>query len=252
MSNHDIIQLLVQEINKYSFTNKNILSIMTNIPIPKISKKNKKKEKKITDTKKKKLPDDFFIPQETDNLFWCWYIYKFGLGEYTIKKKYHFTIEKENKINFVSKIRETKFTKNIKIKKNQIESNLTNDKILTIKSLETMLYVEKINFIYMNDKIYYEPIYEEEFPSNKKCIIKYFKQHDKYCLFLENQNKLVDYKKNLFIVDSITKPIKNISKYKVAELRDICQKLNIPNIMKTPTKYKTKKELYQLLCEKKI
>ena len=38
MSNHDIIQLLVQEINKYSFTNKNILSIMTNIPIPKISK----------------------------------------------------------------------------------------------------------------------------------------------------------------------------------------------------------------------
>ena len=45
------------------------------------------------------------------------------------------------------------------------------------------------------------------------------------------------------------KPVKGISNYKAHELRDICKKLNI-DIMKTPTKTKTKKELYQLVIEK--
>ena len=45
------------------------------------------------------------------------------------------------------------------------------------------------------------------------------------------------------------KPIKSMSAYKAQEIRDICSKLKI-NIMKTATKYKTKKELYSLICEK--
>ena len=40
----------------------------------------------------------------------------------------------------------------------------------------------------------------------------------------------------------------SISAYKAQEIRDICHTLNI-NAMKTPTKYKTKKDLYQLICE---
>ena len=47
------------------------------------------------------------------------------------------------------------------------------------------------------------------------------------------------------------KPIKAISNYKAQELKDICKKLKI-DIMKTPTKSKTKKELYQLVIEKII
>ena len=45
------------------------------------------------------------------------------------------------------------------------------------------------------------------------------------------------------------KPIKSMSAYKAQEIRDICSKLKI-SVMKTATKYKTKKELYSLICEK--
>ena len=51
------------------------------------------------------------------------------------------------------------------------------------------------------------------------------------------------------MVDSLVKPIKSISSYTAQNIRDICTKLKI-NIMKGPTKYKTKKILYQLVCEK--
>ena len=40
---------------------------------------------------------------------------------------------------FVKKIRETLFKKVWKIKKREVESNLANDKCLSIKSLEAML-----------------------------------------------------------------------------------------------------------------
>ena len=97
----------------------------------------------------------------------------------------------------------------------------------------------------MNDKIYYENI---TYPGNKTCVIKYFDTKQEYGLFLNDFNSF-DYRSKLFVVDSYIKPIKAISNYKVQDLRDICEKLNI-NIMKTPTKKKTKKELYQLVIEK--
>ena len=55
-------------------------------------------------------------------------------------------------------------------------------------------------------------------------------------------------KENRIIVDNINKPLKAISSYKVNDIRDLCKKFNI-NVMKSPTKYKTKKELYLLLQE---
>ena len=122
---------------------------------------------------------------------------------------------------------------------------MANENILTLKNLETMLIIDKFNFIYMNDKIYYENI---TYPGNKTCVIKYFDTKQEDGLFLNDFNSF-NYRSKLFVVDSYVKPIKAISNYKVQDLRDICEKLNI-NIMKTPTKKKTKKELYQLVIEK--
>ena len=133
----------------------------------------------------------------------------------------------------------------MKIRVSEMEGHLANDSILDITYLEPMLIIEKYNFIYMNEKIYYENI---TYPGNPTCIVKYFNDVDKYGLFLD-EKKLFDYKDKLFIVDNIKKPVKGISNYKANELRDICKKLNI-DIMKTPTKTKTKKELYQLVIEK--
>ena len=241
MNTHNFIEFL----DKYAFNNHNIQSLISNEyfeskPIL------KKKEVPIKIDKN----DDFFIPEEKDTIFWCWFIFKFGFSEYEILKQNYFTIEKEYKINFIEKVRQNKkFLKHIKIKKNDMEGHLANDSQLKILYLEPLLLIEKFNFIYMDDKIYYENLIQ---PQNKTCIIKYFKKQEKYGLFLEeesNKHKLFEYREKLFIVDSFTKPIKTISNYKAQQLRDICKKLKI-DIMKTPTKSKTKKELYQLVIEK--
>ena len=86
----------------------------------------------------------------------------------------------------------------------------------------------------------------------QSSIRRYFKKEEKYGLFLDDkgkQSKLFEYREKLFIVDSFTKPIKGISNYKAQQIKDICKKLKI-DTMKTPTKSKTKKELYQLVIEK--
>ena len=135
--------------------------------------------------------------------------------------------------------------KHLKVKINEMEGHLANDSKLDITYLEPMAIIEKYNFVFMNEKIYYENI---TYPGNPTCIVKYFTDIDKFGLFLD-EKKLFDYKDKLFIVDNMKKPVKGISNYKANELRDICKKLNI-DIMKTPTKTKTKKELYQLVIEK--
>ena len=119
----------LDSINTFSLNNKNILSIITNIPI---SQHEQKKKKIITNEKiKKKKNNDFFIPEQKDSLFWCWFIFKFGLGEYTVSKLHIFTTEKTHKIGFVEKIRKIIFKKEWELKKNEVEANLPNDNTLS-------------------------------------------------------------------------------------------------------------------------
>ena len=241
MNAHNMIGLLEQ----YSFNSHNIHKLISSEYF----------ENKINDNKKKttqqiyKKNPDFFIPDEDDSIFWCWFIFNYGFSEYEILREKNFIIEKEYKIKFIEKVRKRKkFLKHMKVKVNEMEGHLANDSKLNITYLEPMLAIDNFNLIFMNDKIYYENLIE---PQIKTCIIKYFEKMDKYGLFLSGgtEEKLFDYTSKLLLVENITKPIKGISNYKAQQIKDMCKKLKI-DIMKTPTKYKTKKELYQLVIEK--
>ena len=98
----------------------------------------------------------------------------------------------------------------------------------------------------MDNNIYYEENNNDE---SKKYVVKYNKDTDKYGILEISDEKLEELKKNKLIVLNLAKPIKALSSYKVVELKEICKRLKI-NIMKTTTKCKTKKELYQLIQEK--
>ena len=235
--NTNIVKLL----EKYAFDNQNIHRLMSG---EYFEKSIEKINKKIIQPEIKKH-DDFFVPEQEDGLFWCWFIFVYGFSEYEILKKNNFIIEKEYKIQFIDKLRNNKKTlKEMKVKIAEIEGHLANDPTLNINYLEPMLILDNYNFAYMNDKFYYSNI---NIPGRKSCIIKYFEGLDKYGLFLE-EDKLFDYTNKLLLVESIKKPIKGISNYKAQQIKDICKKLNI-DIMKTPTKCKTKKELYKLVIE---
>ena len=232
----------MEVIEKYSFNKQNIQQLISSEYFEENIKPKSKQIKKNV----KIVNNDFYIPEENDSIFWCWIIFKLGFSEYEMLKETKFIIEKQYKIDFISKLRASKKQlKHMKVKVAEMEGHLANDSIINIFFLEPMLIIEKFNFVFMNDKIYYENI---TYPGKPICIIKHFEKLDKYGLFLD-EKKLFDYKDKLFVVDSIQKPIKGISSYKAQELRDICKKLNI-DIMKTPTKSKTKKELYQLVIEK--
>lgn len=239
--NKNIFNLL----NEFSFNKQNIEKIFSNIVNDRYQKKTLKSVQKEISKIKQKYDDNFIIPPENDSVFWCWYIFTKSLSKYTISRDRVFTTEKQEKINFIEKLRENKkMLKQFKIKICDMEANLTMGKKLDIIYLEPMIIMENYNFIYMDDVIYYENILDDD---NKSCIIKYYKETDKYGLFLEKYEKLKIHK--LYKIDSLSKPIKAISNYKAQEIRDICKKLDI-NVMKSPTKYKTKKDLYQLIKEK--
>lgn len=239
---------IINTLRPFTFNTNNIhkLLVYQTNDIEKSTKKSTVIKKPIDN----KNQNEFFIPKEKDFLFWCWIIFLYGFSEYEILKKNTFITEKNYKINFIDKLRNKEnkpILKKLKTKLTDIEGNLANESILTLKNLETMLIIDKFNFIYLNNKIYYENI---TYPGNKICVIKQFEKNIEYGLLLET-NSIDKYRQKLFVVDSFTKPIKAISSYKAQDLRDICNKLDI-DIMKTPTKKKTKKELYQLITEKLI
>ena len=245
----DNYSILINKINKLSFMDDNLLSIMKlDNAISKTTNKyqhnvhNKSQNKKINDIK-------FFFPDSdyTDSLFWCYIIHKYGMDEYLINKNHIYEYEKQNKINLLNlfiKPNKKEIKQLFKVKYADIESNCIYDSSISITVFIILMYYMKINVIYYDNNIYYELINED---CNDLVIIK--KDNDKYAISIDNDNiNIGEIRNNKFVVDNIYKPLKAISNYKVSQLKEICLKLNI-NIKKDEKKYITKKEMYQLLKE---
>jgi len=238
--------------NKYFFTNENIYKIQK-----KINSFNKKYVESITNqpdknTNKINLKnDDFlsnftFVEDETDSLFWCWFMFDRGIENYYIETKINksnFSFMKNIKMGLISNIRKNKKNlKPLKIKISEIENNLVYEEKINLETLLAILTCNEQNIIYIDDKIYYKNIVNCD---NKTIYI--YKLKDVYGISLiDIDHVFLD--NNRLLIENINKPLKTITNYKAQELRDICKKMNI-NVMKTPTKYKPKKELYSALQE---
>tara|TARA_B110000008_G_C16840992_1_gene512667 strand:- start:165 stop:902 length:738 start_codon:yes stop_codon:yes gene_type:complete len=228
---------------KYEFNNDNLKNILYKKELIKKPEENKK----IKVQEKKEVKKDIFIPEEEDTLFWCYVIYKYGYSEYEIKREKKYTSQTDLKINLVYTLRENKeLLKKYKFKKTKLEDNLVNDKKISLDLFLFLIRVNKLNIIYLDENIYFEELNND---MNKKCIIRYDKKEEKYGVMDVSDERLEELKKSKLRILNLSKPIKAISNYKVLELKEICKTLKI-NIMKTTTKCKTKKELYQLIQEK--
>lgn len=228
---------------KYEFNNENLKNKLYKEQIKKtIVKKKKFVEEKCNEEKK-----DIFIPEEDDSLFWCYIIYKYGYSEYELKREKKYESITNLKINLVYKLRENKaLLKKLKLKKAKLEENLTSDKKISLDTFLFLIAVHEMNVIYMNDHTYYEEYYSDD---KKRCVVKYEKEQDKYGLLDVTDEKIEELKKSKLRILNLSKPLKALSGYKVLELKEMCKILDI-DIMKTSTKCKTKKELYQLIQEK--
>jgi len=217
-----------------------------------LQKKTEKEKEKETHIKEKPA---FFIPRQTDTLFWCYYIIKNGEVEYEMLANKNFLSAKQMKIDLVYKIREKKdVVKSYKFDTlTNIENNLANETNMNIKTFLSLCAIENINVFYIRKKTYYEFIGNDtntiyiikemvSSDSNKKHYNK--TQNLKYGFETATKDKVAQIKETHFPVDSVNRPIKSITNYKVQELYDICNKFSIEIISKTTNKNKSKQELY--------
>jgi hypothetical protein len=183
-----------------------------------------------------------------DELFWCFYICKYDLDNYKYEvKNQYFSIEKNEKFNYIKIISSKdkdilKILKENKIKKSHIIDDLANNKNINLNTLFTLCLIEKINLIYVDNNKYCEKIID----INKNINIIY-KYKTNYLLEL-NINKEDD-KINIIREDKIKldldNKLKKITNYKIDELRLMIKKLKI----EIEIKKKKKNELYDILIK---
>ena len=151
----------------------------------------------------------------------------------------YFTIEKEFKINFVEIARKNKDTIKInKLKLNDIENDLVNNDKITKKTLLLLSIYYELNFIIIENYIFYKIIGNIEDHSTNIIVLD--KDKDKYKLYIGNEI----YNYIAIEAHKIDKPIKAISGYKVDELKDLAKKLDID------VKNKNKNIIYQDIIHK--
>ena len=207
---------------------------------------------KENEIKKQSINDTIFVPKEQDSLFWCYYIISSGESNYEMINVRNSLVAKQIKINYVNKIRMNKQT--IKTYKfdtiTNIESNLAIDNNINIKSVMSLFAIDKINVIFISRKTYYELLMNDTEPI---YIIKELENQSKYSkkygFEIANENSLEQIRTTLFKLETLDKPIKALSSYKVQDLINIANKLAIEIVNKETGKNKTKNELYESLIQ---
>lgn len=184
-----------------------------------------------------------FTPRSYDTLFWCFYIILEGREAYYMTGNHKFQIEKNKKIIFIEKIRENKdLMKANKLKINDIENDLLNNRCITHKTFLALCILYNINIIMIFDNYYYEHL---PVPSKPPYIIR--KCNNKYGLDFQN-NDVANELTNYWKFDNINKPLRGISSFKITELLKIYNKL-YPDATSSPKKH-TKRILYNLITLK--
>tara|TARA_B100001059_G_scaffold236774_1_gene290177 strand:- start:9125 stop:9832 length:708 start_codon:yes stop_codon:yes gene_type:complete len=224
-------------LEKYCLNKKNISTILK---YSQIFMDITQQEKKVSEPKNKKRHRKIY---NKDTLFWIFYIFEKGFQSYEMIGRDKYSVEMKYKANLVQLIKENKKNlKQYKIRISDLESDLLYSKSINIKTFFIMLVLKKINLIYYTDKLYYE--YKSY--DNDSTIIVY---HDKKNNIYEHKEdiNIDEIKSNRLVIESISKPIRAISYYKLNDIKNMCNTLKI-DIMKNYTKTFTKKELYQKIC----
>ena len=194
-----------------------------------------------------------FTPFQKDKLFWCFYIILNGYDEYQLNNSTSFTIEKQLKIETVEKLKAVKEKlKELKLKRTELEDELVNKPMITLKGLYALCLVHNVSITYIYGRKYCELLVETA--DKKGIIIQNAKKEDSIkWIMTENadagEDFLTQIRKDYWLIENIQKPLNAPSAYALQELSDICERLQIETHAKTgagdKTKAKTKKQLYE-------
>jgi len=235
--------------NNNNNNNQKDKSIFTNVPI----------KEKLVPIKEKFVPvkpivknDDIYKPFQTDSLFWCFYILKYGFSKYEMEiGNQHFPIEKAEKFKYIELLRKNKSILKInKIKPlSDLEDDLANNPRISIKTFFALCIVENINILLVNKRKIYESITNDNPKIN--VIHRNSVSFEHYIELNVSDDKLSNFRDTYYKVQGFETGLKSMSAYKVDELLELCKKLDINVVNKEEGKKKmTKKDIYELLLLK--
>ena len=207
-----------------------------------------------------------FIPFQKDKLFWCFYIILNGYEAYEMNHSASFSLEKQIKIETVEKLKSIKEKlKELKLKRTELEDELVNKPMITLKGLYALCLVHDVSITYIYGRKYCEintananevanevANANEVAVENKKkgIIIQNAKKEDslKWTSHEQPTDFLTQIKEEYWLIENIQKPLKAASAYTLQELQDICGKLQITTLTEK-NKAKTKTKLYEEIIQ---
>jgi len=187
---------------------------------------------------------EWFEPVQSDSLFWCVYTFVNGYSEYLmIGSKYaNREIEEKQKFfAFFKKCPKILKTTNCKITNQQTDEILSemlsmNDQTSFLGIIALVVYY-KINILLVHDtkKMYLsfhlmEDDNEQQPHNQKTCVLyKHPKSNKRYKMkmYAEDAETISTIKNTMLCLESYMKPLRAISTYKVSELEEIAEKLEI-------------------------
>lgn len=125
---------------------------------------------------------------------------------------------------------------------------MANNQCISMKTFIALCIASNINIMFIENRKCFEIIFDsdETVPTYVVHCFKNFSMST-YCYETDvSQNNIEDYRNNMFKWESVDKPLKAVSYYKLEELIDICKRFDIIGAIKN----KTKKELYELIVTK--
>lgn len=198
-----------------------------------------------------------FFPQRENSLFWCAFISFHGMAEYEMIQKKYSNQELAEKHKIIDSIK--KNPQHLKLSNHKITNGLIQE---ILSDLMTHLKSNLLTFIGMtyyynkyfyivkgHTYLYFAP--NEITPEDESSIfIIHCKNEKEYGIDLDTTfEKIEDIKSNYICMESIEKPLKGISAYKMTDLTKMCKKMDLNNDM---DKWETKKkpDLYKYIWEK--
>lgn len=195
-----------------------------------------------------------YPPSCSDSILWSAYIMLYGTEKYeTIENPY---VESNRfKFELIEVMRQNKpILKANKIKLSGLEESLVHKPFITLETLHAIAVCNSISVCIVQYRKYYE-ISSGGANGCDTFILEKIKGN--YVLYIAPHNVNMEYlayiRKNYWLMESISAPISRITAYKLQDLVDISQKLNLPVVNVTPGRFgsmptqkrKTKSDLYE-------
>lgn len=217
---------------------------------------NKEDNQKLNETPLPESISTIYYPELKNSLFWCMYISKYSMSEFLHNKTQKNMIELEEKQKIIEYIKinsqKLKSDSNHKITNVMVQEIISDVITLSKVSLLSVLgyaFFYSKNFFILNGKTYYSFLCDKDSELQKENthIINFNEDTGLFGLETADDvlDKISDIKNNLVCLETVDKPLKGISAYKVSDLEDYARKLDIKSEV-----HLNKKELYDKIQEK--